>query len=177
MMAIIPTNPNNFHATQNLMTMFLRSSEFDVSFNLRRQHKVVLVMKNRGKGETLGEKSDTQLFEKPLHPFIIHLIDVNMSREHFPPLQCSTFWAAEFNPHRDTFRVRCANENFFQILLFVDFPPPTRIVSGPVQYPNGLTNTEHIITVYHNMSDRKKCRGKKRPRQTWYTYTQKLIKS
>lgn len=58
------------------------------------------------------EKSATQLFGKPLHPFIIHLIDVNMSREHFPPLE-NPFRTAEYNPHHEFF--------FFWIFLSVAF--------------------------------------------------------
>lgn len=58
------------------------SSKFDVSFNLRRQYKIARVMENKKK-EGRGRKATQQLFGKPLHPFIIHLIDVNVSREQF----------------------------------------------------------------------------------------------
>lgn len=42
-----------------------------------------------------NRECELQLFRKPLQPFIIHLIDVNMSREHSPHL--NSFSTAEYN--------------------------------------------------------------------------------
>lgn len=44
------------------------------------------------------KKTSAQLFRKLLQPFIIHLIDVNMSREHFFH-HLESFSTAEYNQH------------------------------------------------------------------------------
>lgn len=125
-------------------------SKFDVSFNLRRQHKVALVMKNREsrereREEEPREKSDTQLFGKPLQPFIIHLIDVNMSHEHFPLLENPFRAAAEYNPHRNTLFVRCANEIFFGIFCLSLFhhQPPLIVVNYHIQMGRRILWAHH----------------------------------
>lgn len=48
--------------------------------------------------EEAREKTSAQLFRKLLQPFIIHLIDVNMSREHFFH-HLESFSTAEYNQH------------------------------------------------------------------------------